>query len=140
MGMEGVEVQYFKQQLEAGIRDILEAQRLIASSRIYQRGYGRLTEKRGGAAVRGRSGKLMKALTNPSYRIFPDGGGVRAETTLPTYIRLLDMRRHGNFRIYNRQIWGILYNETLRDVKYGYGDWLRKNFPELLEQINNQSK
>ncbi len=39
METEGIKAQYFKQQLEKGIRDILEAQRLIASSRIYQKGH-----------------------------------------------------------------------------------------------------
>ena len=82
----------------------------------------------------------MAALTNPRYRISPDGAGVRTETTLPTYIRFLDMKRHGNYQIYNRQVWGILYKETLQNVKYEYRDWLEKHFPELLKQINNQSK
>lgn len=108
METEGIKAQYFKQQLEKGIRDILEAQRLIASSRIYQKGHDRVREQRNGATIQGRSGALMAALTNPRYRISPDGAGVRTETTLPTYIRFLDMKRHGNYQIYNRQVWGIL--------------------------------
>ena len=140
METEGIEIQYFKQQLETGIRDILEAQRLIASSRISQKGHDRVKIKLKGPTVKGRSGALMEALTNPRYFISPDGKGVRAETTLPTYIRFLDMKRHGNYQIYNRQIWGILYNETFQNVKYEYRDWLEKHFPELLKQINKQSK
>ncbi len=78
----------------------------------------------------------MEALTNPRYLLTPDGEGVRAETTLPTYIRFLDMKRHGNYQIYNRQIWGILYNETLQNTKYEFSDWLRKYTTESLEQLN----
>ncbi len=140
METESIKVQYFKQQLEKGIRDILESQRFIATSRIYQKGHDRVREQRSGATVKGRSGVLMAALTNPRYRISPDGSGVRTETTLPTYIRFLDMKRHGNYQIYNRQIWGILYTETIQNVKYEYREWLEKHFPELLKQINNQSK
>jgi hypothetical protein len=77
METEGIKVQYFKQQLEKGIRDILEAQRFIATSRIYQKGHDRVREQRSGATVKGRSGVLMAALTNPRYRISPDGSGVR---------------------------------------------------------------
>lgn len=141
MDTENIKVQYFKQHLEKGIRDILEAQRLIATSRIYQTGHERIREQRSGAIVKGRTGTLMEALTNPRYRISPDGKGLNTETILPKYIRFLDMKRNGNFRIYNRQVWGILYKETLQNIKYEYREWLEKHFPELLKQINdNQSK
>ena len=81
----------------------------------------------------------MEALMHPQYRISADGPGIKAETTLPTYIRFLDMKRLGNWKIYNRQIWGILYKETLNNTKYEYRDWLKEHFPALLEQFNNQS-
>ncbi len=140
MEAESIKAQYFRAQLEKGIRDIFEAQRAIATERIYQSGHDRIREKRGGSTIQGRSGVLLEALTNPRYHITPDGEGIRTETTLPTYIRFLDMKRHGNYQIYNRQIWGILYKETLINTKYEFRDWLKKHFPELLEQFTNQSK
>lgn len=140
MEAESIKAQYFRQQVEKGIRDIFEAQKLIATERIYQSGHDRIRQKRGGSILEGRSGVLLEALTNPRYRINPDGEGIRAETTLPTYIRFLDMKRNGNYKIYNRQIWGILYKETLINTKYEFRDWLAKHFPELLEQFNKQSK
>ena len=140
MEAESIRAQYFRQQLEKGIRDIFEAQRLISTERIYQSGHDRIREKRGGSTLQGRSGVLLEALTNPRYGITNDGEGVRTETTLPTYIRFLDMKRHGNYQIYNRQIWGILYKETLINTKYEFRDWLEKHFPDLLEQFNNQQK
>ena len=36
MEAESIKAQYFRQQLEKGIRDIFEAQRAIATERIYQ--------------------------------------------------------------------------------------------------------
>ena len=104
MDAESIKAQYFRAQLEKGIRDIFEAQRAIATERIYQSGHDRIREKRGGATLQGRSGVLLEALTNPRYHITPDGEGIRTETTLPAYIRFLDMKRHGNYQIYNRQI------------------------------------
>lgn len=140
METEGIKVQYFKQQLEKGVRDILEAQRLIARSRMFHKGLDRIREQRRKGTFQKRSGALMTALTNPRYLVSTDSDGVRTETTVPTYIRFLDMKRNGNWQIYNRQVWGILYSETLQNIKYEYHDWIKKNFPSLLKQINNQSK
>lgn len=136
MEVESIKSQYFRQQLEKGIRDILEAQKNIATARIYQSGHDRVRQKRDGSTIRGRSGALLEALTNPRYSISNGGAGLRTETTLPTYIRFLDMKRHGNYQIYNRQIWGILYKETLVNTKYEFRDWIKIHFPELLEEIN----
>lgn len=140
MEAESIKAQYFRQQLEKGIRDIFEAQKVIATERIYQSGHDRIRYKRGGPTLQGRSGVLLEALTNPRYSIINDGEGVRTETVVPTYIRFLDMKRHGNYQIYNRQVWGILYKETLINTKYEFRDWLEKHFPMLLNQFNKQSK
>lgn len=132
MDIESVKGQYFRQQLEKGIRDIFAAQAAVASEKL-----GRGS---GASISSGRSGALMESLTNPRYRISDNGGGVEAEVELLTYVRFLDMRRHGNYRIYNRQVWGILYHETMANIKYEFRDWLRKRFPELLKQFDNQKK
>lgn len=138
MEAESLKAQYFRQQLEKGVRDIFEAQRAIATERIYQVGHERIREKRGGFTLRGRSGILLDALTNPRYGIASDGDGINMVTTLPTYIRFLDMKRLGNYQIYNRQIWGILYKETLLNIKYEFHDWLDEHFRDLMRQISNQ--
>ncbi len=54
------------------------------------------------------------------------GSSLYATIVYPTYIRFLDMKRLGNYRIYNRPIWGILYRQTLRDIRYEFSDWLAK--------------
>lgn len=135
-----IKAQYFREYIEKGIRDIFEAQRLIATQRIYQAGSSRRIERRGGPTVRGRSGILKYSLTNPEYSITPDGEGLRTASTVPIYIRFLDMKQHGNYQIYNRQVWGILYSDVRKNMKYEFKFWLDKHFPELLEQFNNQSK
>ena len=35
------------------------------------------------------------------------------------------MKRMGNYRIYNRPIWGILYKDSFVKMKYEFEDWLR---------------
>lgn len=140
MEAESIKAQYFRHHLQTALRDILEAQKLIATERIYQHGAARTREQGSGSTVKGRSGALLQALTNPRYMIGDSGDGIRTETIVPTYIRFLDMKRHGNYQIYNRQIWGILYGETLNNIKYEFGDWLRKHYPHLLEQFNNPPK
>lgn len=140
MELEGVKIQYFRQQLERGIRNIFEKQKEIATARIYSKGRGDRHASRQGREYYDRSGSLLDSLTNPRYLISVDGSGVSLATSVPTYIRFLDMRRLGNYHIYNRPIWGILYGETLQNVKYEFRDWLDRHFPELLQQFNNQLK
>ena len=138
MESDGLQLQYLRQQVEKGIRDIFTAQRMIASKRLYQKGHERTLFQGQGNAVRGRSGALMAALTNPQYRIGNSGGGLEATSTVPLRIRFLDMKKYGNFQIYNRQVWGILYSETLQNIKYGYRDWIRTHFPEMLKEISDK--
>ena len=41
------------------------------------------------------------------------------------------MKKHGNYQIYNRQIYGILYHDTLGKVKYEYQDYIRERVKEM---------
>lgn len=126
-----IQQQYFKQQLETGIRKILATQLAIATDKIYSDPYN----------ARRRSGALRVSLENPSYMITGSGSGVNAEVKWPTYIRFLDMKRFGNKKIYNRPVWGILYKETYNNIRYEFSDWLRKNFPDKLKiALNPQTK
>lgn len=137
MESESLKMQFFRQQLERGIRDIVDAQRLIATERIYQSGHDRIREQRDGAPLRGRSGQLMEALKNPVYRLSASGSGITSVSTVPLSMRFLDMKHLGNWQIYNRQIWGILYSETLLNIKTEWRDWIRQR---IAESLNSQSQ
>jgi len=41
------------------------------------------------------------------------------------------MKKHGNYQIYNRQIYGILYHDTLGKIKYEYQDYVRERVKEM---------
>ncbi len=56
------------------------------------------------------------------------------------YLRFLDikyMASRRNLALYNRVIWGVLYNETLPDLRYGLTQDIRNGIRSALE---NESK
>lgn len=120
--MDKLELQFVHQELLKGIRDIFRAQRNVAQNRIYQVGSERRTVR--GTGRTGPSGNLMRALSNPSFKVWKGEQGVHAHIDYPIYIRFLDMKEHGNYKIYNRQIWGILYRETFDNIRYEFRSWL----------------
>lgn len=123
-------IEFFKKTLYDGIRDILDRQRSIAQIKLSQ-------ASGSGATTHGRSGMIMQALSQ-SPRIDQIGDGVRTELTYPMYIRFVDMKKYGNYRIYNRPIWGTLYGDTIKELKYGFREWLRTNMTEnLTNTLNN---
>lgn len=136
MDTEGLKVQYLKQQVERGIREIFEAQRKIAASGTYTQGREMRTVQRKGGGVHQRTGTLLKALSAPSFNVQQQGQGVAASSNVPMYIRFLDMKKHGNWKIYNRQIWGILYHEVRARIRFEFEDFLeqqKKSFQQSLK-------
>ena len=112
---------YFTEYIRRGFRNIFEEQRRIAANNIY----GKQAYRTDGSK-RSRSGRLQKALESPTLILDGSGSSLSAAVKYPTYIRFLDMKRLGNYRIYNRPIWGILYKQTFRDIRYEFHDWLKK--------------
>lgn len=145
MNEDLIKQEFIRENVERDFRAIFEAQRLIALERIYTRtnyskggrtfyqeqGYGRL--------VKGASGELLNALRNPRYTINLSGVGVIATSNVPLYIRFLDMKGHGNYGIYNRQVWGILYNNTLANIRDGYGKEVRERIYQQLREAFPES-
>lgn len=111
---------YFSEYVRRGFRNIFEEQRRIAANKIY----GKQAYRTDGTK-RSRSGRLQKALESPTLILDGSGSSLTAVAEYPTYLRFLDMKRLGNYRIYNRPIWGILYKETLQDIRYEFRSWLQ---------------
>lgn len=118
---------YFKEHLRRGFWRIFDEQRRIANNKIYSH-----QAYRTDGSKRSRSGRLQQALESPSYSINAGGSSLEASYSFPTYLRFLDMKRLGNYRIYNRPIWGILYKQTFRDMKYEFSDWLKKQLAQSI--------
>lgn len=121
--------QYFVECVRKGFRAIFTEQRAIAARKIY--GHEARTLK---GYPRSRSHVLEQSLQASDYTVNPSGNGISARVNYPSYIRFLDMKRLGNYRIYNRPIWGILYKQTLKDIRYEFSDWLREKFGEEIRQ------
>ncbi|MEA4918165.1 hypothetical protein SDC9_91940 [bioreactor metagenome] len=109
------------QVLERDVKNIYNAQLLIARQNIYIKGRALKKEKRGGALIGRKTGRLLESLENPDYVIAQRGDKFIVSSGIVKHMRFLDMKRLGNRKIYNRQLWGILYNNSLRDIRQGYG-------------------
>lgn len=120
--------EYLKQQLQKGLNNIFEAQRSVAARKIDG------SEK----ANKSRSGQLMASLLNPDYKLSAYAAGVNGVINYPREIRFQDMKHLGNWRIYNKQIWRILYKETFANMRFEFSEWLRaqtvKSLQEALQQ------
>ncbi len=134
--MDGADkiAQYFTEYVNKGFRRIFNEQRHIAAAKIY----GKQAYRTDGTP-RSRSGRLQQALASPSFSISGSGSSISANTQYPTYLRFLDMKRLGNYRIYNRPIWGILYKETFNDIRFELSEWLRKNVADSIRESYSQS-
>ena len=125
---------YFTEYVNRGFRRIFEEQRRIAAAKIY----GKQAYRTDGTP-RSRSGRLQQALASPTFSITGSGSGISAKAQYPTYLRFLDMKRLGNYRIYNRPVWGILYKETFNDIRFEFSAWLRKNLADSIRESYQQS-
>lgn len=133
MESEQLKLQYARAQMEKGIRDIFARQLQIAQDGIYSAAATQARERRTGRLSLGRSGSLLAALQSPHFSVTEKGGGVEATVQLPEYSRFVDMRKHGNKKIYNKPVFGILYKEVLSSVKYEFREWLQQQ-RQLLAQ------
>lgn len=130
MNEDLIKQEFIRERVEKDIRAIFEAQLLIARERIYTRTKyskeGRsFYQEQGAGATLDRDSLLLKALETPQYKIEASGNGIISTSNIPMYMRFMDMKRVGNWQIYNRQVWGILYNNTINAIRYEYGKQVR---------------
>jgi len=125
------------QVLERDVRNIYKTQLAIAQQNIYIGGKQLKVTKRRGAKIGVRSGSLLKSLENPDYMIQAQGDKFIVSAAIVKHMRFLDMKKHGNRKIYNRQVWGILYNNALKDIKYNYGQTVSDVIGEKLREAFN---
>ena len=121
---ESLKVQFLRQQVERGIREIFAAQVEIAARKMSHK------------KQEGRSGALMDSLRSPHYTISQSGEGVEARLRITTHMRFMDMRRGGNWKIYNKQVWGILYRDVRARVRYEFEDYIAAQRQQLQQALN----
>lgn len=123
MEIDSLKAQYFKQQLEAGIRKVLARQVEIAVAKESQ------------VSGFGRGAKLAESLRNIHWGVEAMGERAVATVEYPLMLRFADMKRIGNWGVYNKPLWRSMYRDTLQDIRYEFREWVRKNFPQMLNQL-----
>jgi hypothetical protein len=134
MFTDTIKKDFITQVIDRDIQNIYKAQLLIATKNIYMRGRTRELHKRKGPTIQG-TGRLAASLKNPDYKISVGDSSITVTNTISKQLRFLDMKAHGDWRIYNRQIWGILYNNALQDIEAGVGDQIHDHFGKMLRDI-----
>jgi len=129
--------EFIIQVLERDIRNIYKAQLAIAQKNIYVQGKALKKTKRSGPKIGVRSGSLMESLQNPDYLIQAQGEKFIVSAGIVKHMRFLDMKKIGNRKIYNRQVWGILYNNALKDIKFNYGKTISDSVGDALQEAFN---
>jgi len=130
---------FIVQVLERDVRNIYKAQLAIAQKNIYIGGKQLKVTKRRGAKIGVRSGALLKSLENPDFMIQAQGGKFIVSAGIVKHMRFIDMKKFGNRKIYNRRVWGILYNNALKDIKFNYGQAISDVVGEKLREAFNQT-
>lgn len=126
--------QFIIQVLERDLANIYNVQLAIARHNIYVEGKELKVKKRRGVLIGVRSGRLLKSLENPDYVISASGEKFIVSAGIVKHMRFIDMKKFGNRKIYNRQVWGILYNNSLRAILHEYGKSIRDVVREALEE------
>lgn len=118
--------------LNRDLQNIYKAQLNIATKNEYVEGKELKTRKRRGKTIADSNAAVVESLQNPNYTIIASGSSFRIEASVLKKLRFFDMKHLGNWRIYNRQVWGILYNNALIDIRYRYGQKIRDVLGEAL--------
>jgi hypothetical protein len=116
-----IKKQFIAQTLRRDMVNIYDAMTLIARANIYREGKDLRMKRRQGATIRRRSGALLDSLESKDFDIVSDDDRFLLTARFVKHLRFLDMKRLGNWKIYNRQVWGILYNNAIPDIKYNFG-------------------
>jgi hypothetical protein len=126
--------QFIVQVLERDIKRIFAAELAIAQENIYVSGKELKVTKQRGYKIGVRSGALLESLQNPDYVIQAQGEKFIVSAGIVKHMRFIDMKKYGNRRIYNRQVWGILYNNALKDIRFNYGNAIADSvFDDIVE-------
>lgn len=90
------------------------------------------------------SGKLLRSIYRKDFIIQGDDNRMMLEFSFLRYLRFLDIKSsmdrfknkelRSKLALYNRVIWGRLYNETRSDIKYGLKDDVKERIKEELQK------
>lgn len=134
MGISASVVNNARDILNRDMTNIFRAQLLIASQNTYFEGR-KLTRKvqKGRATILNKYPDLYAHLASRPYSISQTQSGCYVTMDVMKRLRFLDMKKLGNLRIYNRQVWGIIYNNSFSDIRRGVSN-------EVYDQLTDKLK
>jgi len=125
---------FIRKAVNEDLQTIRERQLMIVRDGEYRHGAGGYQASlRKGSLMNEHTGRLISALSGNAYQITGSGAQLQFRSTVPIYIRFLDMKHLGDWRIYNRQIWGILYNNSYQEIRFGFTDEVREFLRKSLD-------
>ena len=135
-----IKKQFIVDTLRRDMVNIYDTMTLIARQNIYHEGKNLTVTHRRGPTIGSRSGALLDSLDARDFDIVADDDRFLVTSRFVKQLRFLDMKRLGNWKIYNRQVWGILFNNAVPDIKRNIsaqvadriGDSLREAFRDYL--------
>lgn len=130
MTFNPIRADFFRRVATEDFRTIFSRQLAIVQRGEYKTGRQIQTRMRWGGGMGQRSGTLERHLAAAGFTV--DGNSLTVNTNYPIYIRFLDMKRKGNWQIYNRQIWGVVYNNMLAELKEEVGSRTKEEIREQL--------
>ena len=119
MDQNELQVQGFLQQvLDYGIRKIYDRQLEIASQRTAER---RVNARRNYVAA---GEQIIGHLRQRLSQLQVQGSTAEVISQIPLVMRFVDMKRYGNWEIYNKQVWGMLYRDVFSDLSQKYRSYI----------------
>lgn len=119
MDQNELQVQGFLQQvLDYGIRKIYDRQLDIATQRGMER---RLQHRR---YYVGAGEHIISTLRQRLTQLQVQGSTAEVISQIPLVMRFVDMKRYGNWEIYNKQVWGMLYRDVFSDLSQKYRSYI----------------
>lgn len=102
-----------------------------------------------------RTGTLRNFLSRRAFTPKESNGEFSVYINVLSYIRFLDMqyrlnyagmsskrakKQRAKYAIYNRVVWGVLYNETFPDIQAGFTDEVREAWRQKMEDALSQHR
>lgn len=102
-----------------------------------------------------RTGTLRQFLSRRAFSLQESNGNFTVYIGILSYLRFLDMqyrlnytglnsrrakKQRAKYAVYNRVVWGVLYNETFPDIQAGVTNEVRAAWRKQMEEALSQNK
>ncbi len=96
---------------------------------------------------KGGTGRLASFLSSRPFGLYAFGENFKVKARVFSYLRFLDIKyrkqdmdTRRKLALYNRVIWGVLYNETLPDIRFGFTQEVRKKISQELRGVEENKQ